>query len=121
MAGGEAVRDRERFRIGAFVSLIAFLLLAAFVVQRLGIKRAAIVQAVQSRDISVLKPGHAAMHKSAIKEYVLDWRDEDDFCYLLRISGVQLTVDDGINIRRNLVESPYIINHSHVSRQHARL
>jgi hypothetical protein len=117
----ESATAREQFLIGAFVILIAFLLLAAFVIQRLGIKPAAIVQAVQSRDISVLKPGHAAMHKSALEEYVLDGRDEDGIRYLLRISGDQLNGDDGIIIGRHPVESPYIINHSDVSRQHARL
>ena len=40
---------------------------------------------------------------------------------LLRISGDQLADDAGIVIGRNPKHSPYIINHSDVSRKHARM
>ncbi|HAK50682.1 MAG TPA: hypothetical protein DCM54_02090 [Gammaproteobacteria bacterium] len=61
------------------------------------------------------------MHNVDLAEYVLDGRDEDGIRYLLRISGDQLGGDDGIVIERNPKDSPYIINHSDVSRKHARM
>lgn len=54
-------------------------------------------------------------------EYVLDGRDEDGIRYLLRISGDQLADEQGVVIGRNPQDSPYIINHSDVSRKHARI
>ena len=61
------------------------------------------------------------MHNGDLSEYVLDGRDEDGIRYLLRISGDQLGKDDGVVIGRNPKDSPYIINHSDVSRKHARI
>lgn len=116
----ESAVAREDFLIVAFMVLIVSLMVIFFVLQRLGIRPAEIVQAVQSRDISILKP-KTVMHKPALDEYVLDGRDDDGIRYLLRISGDQLSGDNGIVIGRNPNESPYTINHSDVSRQHARL
>ncbi|MDG2071593.1 MAG: FHA domain-containing protein [Pseudomonadales bacterium] len=61
------------------------------------------------------------MHNGDLSEYVLDGRDEDGIRYLLRISGDQLNRNDGVVIGRNPKDSPYIINHSDVSRKHARI
>ncbi len=61
------------------------------------------------------------MHHRDLSEYVLDGRDDDGIRYLLRISGDQLVREDGVVIGRNPKDSPYIINHSDVSRKHARM
>lgn len=61
------------------------------------------------------------MHNGDLPEYVLDGRDEDGIRYLLRISGDQLNRNDGVVIGRNPKDSPYTINHSNVSRKHARI
>ena len=116
----QSSETREFYLFSGFISLVAFLMVAIFVIQKLGIRPATIMQAVQAKDISVLKP-KTVLHKPALEEYVLDGRDEDGIRYLLRISGDQLQGDKGIVIGRNPNESPYIINHSDVSRQHARL
>lgn len=54
-------------------------------------------------------------------EYILDGADEHGIRYLLRISGDQLSTPQGAVIGRNPPDSPYVINHSDVSRKHARL
>lgn len=65
--------------------------------------------------------GSTDLHKQDLVEYVLDGRDEDGIRYLLRISGDQLVSNEGVVIGRNPQDSPYIINHSDVSRRHARM
>lgn len=114
--------DREDYLIAVFVVVLALLILAVLLIQRLGPRPAAIPEAVKPLVKSEKgSAGPTDMHKPALQEYVLDGRDEDGIRYLLRISGDQLSGDQGIVIGRNPNESPYTINHSDVSRQHARL
>jgi hypothetical protein len=54
-------------------------------------------------------------------EYVLDGEDETGIRYLLRISGDKLNGNAGAVIGRNPMDSPFVINHSDVSRKHARM
>lgn len=117
----QSALKREDFLIMLFTGLVVVLVVIFFVVQRWGFKPAAILESVQPKERLKSLVGHTVMHKPALEEYVLDGRDEDGIRYLLRISGDQLTGDEGIIIGRNPNESPYIINHSDVSRQHARL
>jgi len=118
--------DREDYLIAVFVVLLMFLILAVLLIQRGGLRPAAIHEAVEpaaksSEKLGGSRVGHTDTHKPALQDYGLDGRDEDGIRYLLRISGDQLSGDQGIVIGRNPNESPYIINHSDVSRQHARL
>jgi hypothetical protein len=114
--------DREDYLIAVFVVLLTLLILSVLLIQRVGFRPTAIQEAVEPAAKSGKSVvGHTDMHKPALQEYVLDGRDEDGIRYLLRISGDQLSGDQGIVIGRNPNESPYIINHSDVSRQHARL
>ena len=114
--------DREDYLIAVFVVLLTLLILAVLLIQRGGFRSAAILEAVAPAGTPGKGgAGYTVMHKPALQEYVLDGRDEDGIRYLLRMSGAQLSVEQGIVIGRNPNESPYIINHSDVSRQHARL
>jgi hypothetical protein len=122
----ESSLKREDFLIVGFVGLLGVLVVAIFIIQRAGLRPAAILEAVQSsrqaaKEAAKKSVGSAVMHNPALKEYVLDGRDEDGIRYLLRISGDQLVGDKGTIIGRNPNESPYIINHADVSRQHVRL
>lgn len=114
--------DREDYLIAVFVVLLTLLILAVLLIQRGGFRPAAILEAVSSAGKPGKEgPGQTVMHTPALQEYVLDGRDEDGIRYLLRISGDQLSGEQGIVIGRNPNESPYTINHVDVSRQHARL
>lgn len=125
----ESWTKREDFLIALFVGLLGILVIAIFLIQRAGFRPSALLEALPanplSKELSKLGAkrslGSTVMHKPDLEEYVLDGRDEDGIRYLLRISGDQLIGDQGIIIGRNPNESPYIINHSDVSRQHARL
>lgn len=61
------------------------------------------------------------LQKANLNEYVLDGEDRDGVRYLLRISADQLTRENGVVIGRNPPDSPFVINHSDVSRQHVRM
>ncbi len=66
-------------------------------------------------------PSNTEMQKANLSEYVLDGEDRDGVRYLLRISADQLVGEEGVVIGRNPPDSPYVINHSDVSRQHVRM
>jgi hypothetical protein len=122
----ESSLKREDFLIVGFVGLLGVLVIAIFIIQRSGLRPAAILEAVQSsrqaaKETAKKNVGSTVMHNPAPKEYVLDGRDEDGIRCLLRISGDWLVGDRGTIIGRKPNESPYIINHADVSRQHVRL
>lgn len=103
---------REIILLSAVVILFVFAIVAVIFLRTRGQWATATVQE---------GPARTEMHNGDLSEYVLDGRDEDGIRYLLRISGDQLNRDDGVVIGRNPKDSPYIINHSDVSRKHARI
>jgi len=95
--------DREDYLIAVFVVLLMFLILAVLLIQRGGLRPAVIQEAVEpaaksSEKLGESRVGQTDMHRPALQDYGLDGRDEDGVRYLLRISGDQLSGDQGIVI-----------------------
>ena len=112
----EQKKDAERRETILLSAVVVLFVLAIVTVIFLSTRGQRATTGNQERPSS-----HTEMHNGDLSEYVLDGRDEDGIRYLLRISGDQLNRNDGVVIGRNPKDSPYIINHSDVSRKHARI
>lgn len=111
--------DHELWLSGIGLSAIVALLISFVVLRRRSALPAPRPTVLRSSN-PVSERG-TELHQQELTEYVLDGRDEDGIRYLLRISGDKLSDPDGVVIGRNPQDSPYIINHSDVSRKHARM
>ncbi|MBD3645990.1 MAG: FHA domain-containing protein, partial [Pseudomonadales bacterium] len=112
----DQARRREWMIIGTGMLLLAVGGIGVFVFRR----RVPVISV--GKEVGRGERSNTEMHKlQNLSEYVLDGRDEDGIRYLLRISGDQLTTEEGVVIGRNPKDSPYIINHADVSRKHARI
>ena len=103
----------EKVLLGGLIGLFVLLVAAVFYLSK--------------RDVNPkvhgpqLESPSTEMQKANLSEYVLVGEDRDGVRYLLRISADQLVTDEGVVIGRNPPDSPYVINHSDVSRQHIRM
>ncbi len=118
-----ATRERTILGVAAFIVVIfavAVFFLRGGVPGREDVVLPQMRPPKQNSVVPVINNGTVPQHSSS-SEFVLDGKDEDGIRYLLRISGEQLSVGDGVVIGRNPKDSPYIINHADVSRKHARM
>ncbi|MFT5562683.1 MAG: hypothetical protein ACI9Z9_002568 [Litorivivens sp.] len=113
--------SREDYLIAVFVLVLTLLIMAVLVIQRGGFRLAVMRKVLPAGKPDKSRPSNTLMCIPTLQECVLDGRDGDGIRYLLRICGEQLSDGEGIVVGRNPTETPYIINHTDVSRQHARL
>lgn len=103
----KAAERRELIFLSAVGVLFVFAILAVIFLRARG-------QRVTTESLE-RQASRTEMHNGDLSEYVLDGRNEDGIRYLLRVSGDQLNMNDGVIIGRNPKDSPYIINHLDVS------
>jgi len=103
----------ERMLLGGLLLLFVMLISAFFYLRR----------GDHPQKVQTVEPGSpkTELQKVNLSEYVLDGEDREGVRYLLRIAADQLMSEKGVVIGRNPPDSPYVINHSDVSRQHIKL
>jgi hypothetical protein len=103
----------ERLLLGGLVLLFVLLVMAVFYLRKRDER--------QPDHKVLLDSPKTQLQRANTTQYVLDGEDRDGVRYLLRIASDQLESRDGVVIGRNPPDSPFVINHTDVSRQHVRM